>query len=454
MSAIARVLVERGYRVTGSDQNLSPLAVSLRDQGVHVAIGHHAQNVGDADLVVISSAIPEGNVELQEAKARDIPVMKRSEFLGQLTLGKFIIAIAGTHGKTTTTAMIAWILTQLEQDPSFIIGGVLRNLKTNAHAGKGRTFVIEADEYDRMFLGLRPDIAVITNIEHDHPDYYPHFEDFLDAFVEFSGHVNPEGVMIINGDDDGARKMLAKIQFDTNRIFTFGSCTSSNDFCIDNIVVNKYGCYSCNVLMNSGAGTWQNLVELTLKVPGKHNILNALAALIVIHRLGLSLEKATSALSEFLGTGRRFEVRGEARGIQVIDDYAHHPTEIKAVLSAARTRYPDRDLWVVWQPHTYSRTRMLSEEFILAFGNADHLLVTKIYPSRESQPSDGFSAENVIRLMDHPDVHFIPELAQVTEYLLTHLKRDDVLLVLSAGDANQISTQVLTNLNEKEYSHV
>jgi UDP-N-acetylmuramate--alanine ligase len=350
--------------------------------------------------------------------------------------------------------MIAWILTQQGLDPSYIIGGVSKNLKTNAHAGTGNTFVIEADEYDRMFLGLRPDLAVITNIEHDHPDYFPHFEDIFEAFVEFTDRVNPEGVILINGDDYGARKLIAAGYGDRRKIFTFGLASSGNDYSAEDLVVNRAGGFSYDMKLRLPATPLRDSVTVNLQIPGKHNTLNALAAVAVTHQIGLSIEKAAVALSEFSGTGRRFDVRGEAGGVLVIDDYAHHPTEIKAVLSAAKLRYPGRKIWAVWQPHTYSRTRTLSKEFIKSFDDADHLLVTEIYPSRESQPTDGYSAGHVVRMMDHPDVHFIPDLSDVTTYLLAHLERDDVLLVLSAGDANQIAEDVQTAMEEREHSHV
>jgi UDP-N-acetylmuramate--alanine ligase len=454
LSAIARVLVESGYRVTGSDQQSSPLALSLQDEGVPVNIGHQAENIGSADIVVISSAIPETNVELQAARAKDIPVLKRSDFLGEIMADKFVIAVAGSHGKTTTTAMVAWILTYLQQDPSYIIGGVSNNLNTNAHAGTGSTFVIEADEYDRMFIGLRPDIAVITNIEHDHPDYYPRYEDFFSAFLEFTSRITPKGLLIINHDDPGTAQLIAELSETDMQLFSFSLDTEEGDYKGENVFNNDIGGFSCEVRLPNSSANKKRMIKIELQIPGKHNILNAVAAAAVIDRVGLSVEKAASALREFTGTGRRFEVRGEVSGIVVIDDYAHHPTEIGAVLAAARARYPKRELWAVWQPHTYSRTRTMSQDFAVAFSDANHVLVTEIYPSREPLPADGFSARQVVRMMNHPDVHFIPGLTHVTMYLLGHLKTDDVLLVLSAGDADQISTYVLSALEEREHSHV
>jgi UDP-N-acetylmuramate--alanine ligase len=247
--------------------------------------------------------------------------------------------------------------------------------------------------------------------------------------------------------------LIAEISGKGVQVVTYGTGKVGTHYTAENIVVNSIGGFSCDVKTSIAGKPAQDLVSIKLRIPGRHNILNALAALAVSHIIGLSLEKAAAALNDFNGTGRRFEIRGEADGIMVVDDYAHHPTEIKAVLSAARMRYPHREIWVVWQPHTYSRTRVLAHEFIHAFGDADHVVVTEIFPSRESQPADGYSASQVVNKMEHSDVIFIPELSQVILYLLAHIRRNDVLLVLSAGDADQISTNVLTALKEREKNH-
>mgnify|MGYP001765419363 CR=1 FL=1 len=453
LSAIARLLVERGYRVSGSDRALSPLAHSLQADGVPVAIGHRAENIQGAALVVRSSAIPDDNVEVQAARAAGIPVVKRDEFLGLLTTLWKVIAVAGTHGKTTTTAMVAWLLTALGQDPSYIVGGTPANLGVNAHAGQGSTLVIEADEYDRMFLGLKPTLAVVTNIEHDHPDCYPTQEDFYQAFAAFSRCIRSGGLLLACGDDPGAARLMADASSAGIRALAYGIEAEDLAYRAENLVLNPTGGFTFDVHCSLP----QSLAlpcAVELQVPGRHNVLNALAALAVAHQLQLSLTQAGRVMSDFLGTGRRFELRGEVDEIAVIDDYAHHPTKIRATLAAARARYPQRRIWAVWQPHTYSRTRLLLAEFAAAFELADEIIVTQIYPAREAPPLDGFSALQVVSAMHPAQVHYIPDLVQATSFLLARLRRDDVLVVMSAGDADQICTNVLAALRERSANYV
>jgi len=444
LSAIARVLLEMGHTVSGSDRAESSFTRDLQSAGVPISIGHRPDNVHNADLVVRSSAIPDDNPEVTAARALRIPVLKRADFLGILMDGKTGIAIAGTHGKTTTTAMIAWILSALGQDPSFIIGGVLANLGVNARAGKGNTFVIEADEYDRMFLGLKPTIEVVTNIEHDHPDCYPTLADFQAAFVEFMYHLPSDGTLVACAEDPGARDLMDKAKKLGKAVIPYGLRPITDDGQPMNVYAsgmapNEKGGFTFSASVIGKAG----IVEL--QVPGKHNIYNALAALTVAQLLNLPLADARQALAQFTGTGRRFEVRGESNGIVIIDDYAHHPTEIRATLAAARTRYPSRRIWTVWQPHTYSRTQTLFNEFAAAFDDTDEVIVTEIYAAREEKQD--YSSKLVVEAMSRP-AHFIADLAEVSNYLITNLRPGDVLLVLSAGDADQISTSVLTHFKE------
>jgi UDP-N-acetylmuramate--alanine ligase len=444
LSAIARVLLEMGHMVSGSDRAESSFTRDLQSAGVTVHIGHSPKNITGAGLVVRSSAIPDDNPEVQAARTAGIPVLKRAEFLDSLMEGKTCIAIAGTHGKTTTSAMIAWVLSALDQDPSFIVGGVLTNLGTNAHYGKGSAFVIEADEYDRMFLGLHPAIEVVTNIEHDHPDCYPTLADLQAAFMEFVQHLSTDGTLIACAEDPGAYALLSQAEQIGKTVFVYGLKPTTGkarqtETFTDVFTVNGKGgfTFSASILGESA--------KVELMIPGKHNILNALAALTVARHLNLPLPEAAKALGQFTGTGRRFEVRGEANGITVIDDYAHHPTEIQATLAAARYRYPHSPIWVVWQPHTYTRTQMLLNDFANSFGNADEVIVTEIYAARE--PKQVFSSRKVVDAMPRP-AHFIASLPGVSQYLITHLHPGDVLLVLSAGDADQISTEVLAHLQK------
>jgi UDP-N-acetylmuramate--alanine ligase len=451
MSAIAQVLLESGYTVSGSDRTLSPLAESLRAKGVRVWIGHGASQIDGADLVIRSSAIHDHNPEVVAARAAGIPVLKRADLIGQMMAGRIGIAVAGTHGKTTTTAMIAWMLTDLRQDPSYIVGSVIQNLGNNAHAGRGSAFVIEADEYDRMFLGLHPEIIIITNIEHDHPDCYPTLEEYQQAFLSFAGQLQPGGSLLACADDRGARDLLRALQADNRDTKAYGTDETVAGYQARNMVANSLGGFDFSAWYapSNEPPVW--LAKVSLQAPGRHNVLNALAALAAAHQLGLPVETAALALGTYHGTTRRFEIRGEVDGITVIDDYAHHPTEIRATLAAARARYPNQPIWAVWQPHTFSRTRALLADFAAAFNDADRVLVTEVYAARET--SNNFSSASVVAAMQHPGVQFIASLENVASYLLSELHHGDVLLVLSAGDADQISTQVLAKLEERTGSY-
>jgi UDP-N-acetylmuramate--alanine ligase len=448
LSAIARLLVESGYEVTGSDQVISPFARDLQTLGVKIDVGHQAGNVTGADWVVRSSAIPDDNPEVQAARQANIPVFKRADFLGKLMSDKLGIAVAGTHGKTTTTAMIAWVLSVLGRDPSFIVGGTLNNYGVNARAGRGTAFVIEADEYDRMFLGLQPRIEVITNLEHDHPDCYPTFKDMVRAFEQFVELLPPDGTLIASAEDEGSSSLLVRARKRGRNVVAYslqGDMTINSPHWMQAqaVIPNERGGFSFSALTNISR-TEDHPVNVALQVPGEHNVRNALAALSVMAILGLSLKNAAAALGEFRGTGRRFQVLGEKHDILVVDDYAHHPTEIRATLAAARARYPGRRLWAVWQPHTYSRTQALFYEFSRAFGDADQVLVTEVYPARE--PKQSFSSAEVVSAMPHASALYTGSLEATTQYLLTHLQAGDVLLVLSAGDADQVSARVLAGI--------
>jgi len=449
LSAIARLLKESGCTVSGSDQTLSALARDLQEAGITVYEGHRAENILGARLVIRSSAIRDDNVEVQAALAAGIPVLKRSDFLGKLMEKQVGIAIAGTHGKTTTTAMAAWMLIAMKQDPSYIIGGVSVNLGNNAHAGNGPFFVIEADEYDRMFLGLHPKAAIVTNIEHDHPDCYPTAEQFYQAFRDFARGLAPRGWLAACGDDQGASRLAEEVRLEGYRVLTFGSGPTRADYMAQSMQPNSRGGFSFTAVYQGNS-----LGKVDLRVPGLHNVNNALAVLVIAHQMELPMALARQALSEFEGTGRRFEVRGVVDGITVIDDYAHHPTEIRATLSAARSRYPQKRLWAIWQPHTYSRTRTLFDAFASAFGDADEVVVTEVYAAREASQAGSFSARQVVDAMPHKKAVFTPRIEQAVKFLLDNLRPDDVMVVMSAGDADQISTQVLIALTERKGLHV
>ncbi len=443
MSAISRLLLQRGTSVSGSDLKASPLLERLEEEGARVSIGHRAEHVAGADLIVRSSAIPDNNPEILEAQRLGIPVLKRAAYLGKLIADRQGIAVAGTHGKTTTSAMIAWILTALNQDPSFIVGGMLTNLNTNARAGDGPAFVIEADEYDHMFLGLHPSLAVITNVEYDHPDFFETEEDFFDAFRQFAANLSKGGSLLICSDDPGAAKLLAELKEAGQSPLAYG-------------LKGAPAYRGSNLRLGTGGGTVFDFtrgdslfVKVALRVPGRHNVQNAVAALAITDLLGISVTEAAQALHDFRGTARRFQVLGEVGGVTVIDDYAHHPTEIRATLQAARARYPNRTIWAVWQPHTYFRTRTFLERFSAAFDDADQVIVTEIFAAREQIPDD-FSASQVAAALEDKPAVFVPKFDQVVHTLSARLKPGDVVLILSAGDADAIGPGLLLSLKERE----
>lgn len=454
LSAIARLLLESGYTVSGSDRAISPLAGALQAAGIRIDRGHRAENVQGADLVIRSSAIPDDNPEVQAALAAGIPVLKRADFLGRLMADKVGIAVAGTHGKTTTTAMIAWMLSALGKDPTYIIGGVSKNLGSNAHAGNGQAFVIEADEYDRMFLGLRYQAAVITNLEHDHPDCYPTEQEYYQAFRDFATLAPAEGVLFICSDDLLAGRLLSEMRQNGKTALGYGIPLSDElpqpDYAALQLALNEKGGFTFEAVLAVGkANGGRPRIRVDLQVPGEHNVRNALAAMALADWLGLPIDRAAQALGEYSGTGRRFEVIGEAGGVTVISDYGHHPTEIQATLAAARGRYSHQEIWAVWQPHTYSRTLALFDKFTVAFSDADHVLVTEVYPAREPVSAD-FSSRQVVEAMQHKDAHFVAKLSEVASYLLANLHKRDVVVVLSAGDADQVCSQILARLSRKE----
>lgn len=443
LSAIALVLMERGEKVTGSDRQNSPRVEKLRAAGAQVFIGHAEEQVRGADLVVRSSAIPDDNPEVEAAMAAGIPVLKRKDYFTGFLDDHYTIAVAGSHGKTTTTSMIAWILHVLEMRPGFIVGGVVQNLDTNAHAGGNEFFVVEADEYDYMFWGLAPEIAVVTNVEHDHPDCFPTLESFEDAFKGFVDRIAPEGTLVACLDDPGAAKMLAYALGNGRKVVSYSLGNREADYRAENLKAEAGAGFHFQMKRNG-----EPEAEVALQVPGVHNVSNALAALVVVDLLGLNLRKAAEALKEFAGSGRRFEEKREVGGVVVVDDYGHHPTEIKSTLAAARARYPHRRIWAVWQPHTYSRTQQWLAAFGDAFTEADEVLITKVYAARETQPDD-FSYPLVLEAISG-GAHLAPELEEAAAFLLENIRSGDVVIVFSAGDGVEISRRVFEGLEAKE----
>jgi UDP-N-acetylmuramate--alanine ligase len=445
LSAIATLLLEKGVAVSGSDALASAMTEALQNRGATVTIGHRAENVAGADAVVISSAVAADNAEVAAARAAGIPVKKRADFIGELMETHVGVCVSGTHGKSTTTALIAFMLLRAGRDPSFIVGAVMADLGANARHGNGEPFVVEADEYDGMFLGLKPKVAVVTSVEHDHPDNYPTYADYRNAFARFIDLVPGDGVIIACRDDKGAKEIGEIAEGKGKRVWWYG---------LKNTVEWKAENVQSNGLGGSDFVLTRNGVTVGLarsRLPGLHNVSNCVAAFAAADVLGVDFNAARTALAEFQGVGRRFEIKGEANGITVIDDYAHHPTEIRATLAAARRRYTDRPVWAMFQPHTYSRTRALLADFAASFGDADHVLVTDIYRSREAY-DETISARQIVDQMrsraGHPDARYVPTLPEAVQTLMEEVKSGDVLITLGAGDGNIVGEKVLEELRK------
>lgn len=428
MSPIAVVLREMGVCVTGSDRAESSYTAEMREYGIDVHTPQSAENITNPDLVLYSSAIKDDNPELAEARRRGIPTKKRREFLRDMLAGRKIIAIAGSHGKTTTTSMCAWVFTHLGLEPGYIIGSFSKALGGNAAAGKSDWFIIEADEYDNMFLGLDPTDAVLTKVEYDHPDCFPTHELYFGAFSNFLANLKKDGTVFLNGADPNQN------QYRCANSVTYGA-DADCDFCGENLRIAGNGCFSFE--FRSG----ERLVPVTLNVPGEHNAFNAMAVLSVCAKNGLDLEKAAEALKSFGGVGRRFELAADWNGITLIDDYAHHPTEIRATLKAAREYFAGRRIVAVWQPHTYSRTKALLSEFCSSFDNADEVILSDIFAAREK--FTGFGIADVVKSMKHGNVKQFDTINEIAAYLAGSLHPGDVVVTCSAGDANKAAPMAL-----------
>ncbi len=439
ISAIARVLLGRGFVVSGSDREANEMTAVLTQLGATIYEGHKGEQIGDADAVIISSAIPESNPEVAAAKVAGIPVLKRSDFLGHLMADKVGLAVAGSHGKTTTTGMLTQIFMAAELDPTVIVGGVLEVLSGNGRFGQGAHFIIEADEYDHMFLGLRPTRAILTSIEHDHPDIFATDADYVKAFRDFAGLLPENGQLIACVDDEGVQHLLADLN---TSVITYG-VTQKADYTATDLRPNQLG--GTDFLMLNGNET-VGLVRLQL--PGEHNVKNGMAAAIVALQEGVTWATIQQALAVFGGVGRRFQLTGEMGGVTVVDDYAHHPTAIRATLAAARQRFPGRRVWAVWQPHTFSRTKLLQNEFATSFGEADRVIGLDIYASRERDDLGMNTAVIMDAINDSKAIH-IPCRKDAATYLLDRIQPGDVILTFSAGDGNVVGQWVLDGLKER-----
>jgi UDP-N-acetylmuramate--alanine ligase len=444
MSAIARILLQRGFTVSGSDKKANAFTQQLADEGATIFIGNAPEHVGNVDCLVVSSAISSTDAEVNTAQARGIAVYKRADILASLMHGKTCIAIAGTHGKTTTTAMVTHILRECGYDPSYIVGGVMANTGDNAHHGTGDAFVIEADEYDNMFHGLRPQVAVVTSLEYDHPDFFKTPQDMTDSFAHFVGLLPADGQLIVEHE---AHRQLH--QASNAHITQYGFDLGGGDWFV------KHPLYNNHAQMVVEMSNLKKRYLARLGVYGNHNAMNALAAVLVAHTQGIELQTAIDALASFKGTGRRFELRADVDKIAIIDDYAHHPTAIQTTIEAAYRLYRDREIWAVWQPHTFSRTQALLDDYAGAFYEAHQVLVTDIFASREAY-SDSIHSRDVVlaiqkkceSLKHPPQVQYSGTLQNTVEMLKAQVKAPAVILIMSAGDAPEIGVSYLAWLQD------
>jgi UDP-N-acetylmuramate--alanine ligase len=451
MSAIARVLKARGVAVSGDDRADSAMLAALNSEGIPAYSKHDVAHLEGVDVLAPSSAISADEPELVEARRRGLKIWHRGDLLAALLRDKTAIGVAGTHGKTTTSAMIATILRDADLDPSFIIGGTAASLGVNARHGEGEPFVLEADEYDKTFLRYQPTVAIVTNVEFDHPDTFKDYNDTLDSFARYVASVPLGGVVVTCADDQGCAEMLTRAEklSDPGRHFVdYG--IQRGMWRATNVRANTLGGMDFAYQGPTANGT-ETRGNCSLRVGGEHNVRNALAALITADVCGVPVASASESLGAFRGAERRFEFKGEARGIRVFDDYAHHPTEIRATLAAARLRFPVGRLYAIWQPHTYSRTLALFEQFTEAFADADQVMVLPIYAAREKLEDFG-SAGNALnpieisRRIKHKHVRNAASFGDAIGMLMSQVKGGDVLITLSAGDANVIGTRMLEML--------
>lgn len=442
MSAIAKVLLQKGKTISGSDLKESRETKMLNALGAKIFIGHDEKNLDFADYVVISSAIPKNNPEIKKARRENIPILQRAEMLARLISGKKGIAVAGTHGKTTTTSMISQLMVEHGLNPTYLIGGELNDIGTNAESGSGKILVAEADESDGSFLFLKPWMTVVTNIEEDHFDYYNSLEEIKENFLAFINSIPSDGLAILCGDCSRIKSILPKVKA---KFCTYG-LKEDNDFYAKNI----------NLGINESSFDFykdgKKIGSVKISLPGLHNILNSMATLAVSNYLGLEFEKSTKILEKFSGAKRRFQFIGESQGITIIDDYAHHPSEVKATLEAARSGRWKRII-SVFQPHRYTRTMFLYNQFADSFNQADKTILTDIYSAGEL-PIPGISgkliADTILEKNPSQDLAYFPVEHLISHYLLNILEKDDLLITMGAGDIWTVGEDVLKLLNSEK----
>ncbi|MEG0132888.1 MAG: UDP-N-acetylmuramate--L-alanine ligase [Clostridium sp.] len=435
MSGLAEILLKNGYMVSGSDRQNSKMVEKLKEKGAKIYIGHSADNIVDVDLVVYTAAISQDNPELKRALDLNLPMMDRAEFLGNIMLGhKYNVAVSGTHGKTTTTSMMAHIVIEENVDPTILVGGNLDVINGNVLAGNSDYFITEACEYKASFLKFHPYVGIILNIDADHLDYYRDINHIKDTFNEFIDIIPEEGFLVCNLDDNNVKDILADHKCN---IMTYGIQTG--EFTARNISYTSLGCGVYDLYRND-----EMLFSIELSVPGEHNILNSLSAACTALALNISKDSIVNGLLNFRGTHRRFELKGSKNNVTVIDDYAHHPTEILAHLNACKN-YPHKDLYVVFQPHTYTRTITLFEEFSKAFDGVNHLILADIYAAREADTGIVSSTKlgDAIRARGVNAINY-NDFDSIVSHLKSHTKEGDLILTVGAGDVYLIGEMYLS----------
>jgi len=445
MSGMAEILIQRGYKVTGSDGASNETTDRLKELGATIYLGHAPENIEGADVVVYTSAVKATeNEETKAALESRIPTIKRAEMLAELMKMKFGIGVAGTHGKTTTTTMIGHVAQDGNYDPTIMVGGKVHSFdKTNAVVGKGDVIIVEADEFDRTFLRLTPSIAIITNIEAEHLDIYDDLEDVKEAFIDYANKVPFYGAVIVCLDDPNVRSILPDLE---RRVISYGLSPQAQVRAID-IQMNQFT--STFTVLNDDV----KLGVITLKSPGEHNVNNALAAVATGIELSIDFKLIKQGLERYDGVFRRFQKKLEEQGVMVIDDYAHHPTEVAATLDAARKGWPDRRIVAVFQPHLYSRTQDLYKEFGLSFSDAEVLIITDVYPSRE-KPIEGVTGKLIADTAErygHKNVIYVEDKNNVTETLKEITKAGDIIITMGAGDIYKFGEEFAKELEEGNY---
>jgi UDP-N-acetylmuramate--alanine ligase len=444
MSPIATIFLEKGFNVSGSDVKENINTFKLKDKGAKISFKHDASNIrGAIDLIVISTAISENNVELIAAKEKNIPIMKRAQLLAWLmSQEKHRIAVAGTHGKTTTSSMASLLFLNCKKNPTFLIGGEINTISSSCDLGKGEYFIAEADESDGSLLELSPNIEIITNIDVEHMDFYSNLEHIIETFEAFTKKIPKDGFLIMNTDQENTRTLLEKVKC---RVVTYG-LSEFSDVRADNVEYYKNNS-SFDVIYKH-----KHITRIELQVPGEHNVNNALAALSLGLELDLPIEPMRQALYAFTGTKKRFQLVDELNNISLYDDYAHHPTEIEATISATKNGWPDRRVIVIFQPHRYSRTKCLADTFKTCFDKADMVIITSIFAASED-PIPGVTGELVVNSIietGFKKVHYIERKDEIPIFLTSKLKKDDIVITMGAGDIHRVTKEISTRLKNQK----